>query len=73
MVIVYGTICLDRISPIERLPASGEYVELGKETIALGGEAANTAMLLRAFGADVTLVGFRRRAPEASARIIWPR
>jgi sugar/nucleoside kinase (ribokinase family) len=57
MVIVYGTVCLDRISPVERIPQPGEYAELGAERVRLGGEAANTAALLVRWGTETILVG----------------
>ncbi|MCG9896091.1 MAG: carbohydrate kinase family protein [Fimbriimonadaceae bacterium] len=57
MVVVYGTVCLDRLRRVPRLPETGGYVEIQEELIALGGEAANTGAALVAWGARVRLVG----------------
>lgn len=56
-VVVFGTICLDRVRRVPRLPAPGGYVEIGSETILLGGEAANTANALASWGDPVFLTG----------------
>lgn len=57
MIVVFGTICLDRLRRVERLPRPGEYVEIESEAVTLGGEAANTVRALRAWGAESVLVG----------------
>ena len=57
MLVVYGTVCLDRIRRVERLPEKGGYAEITSELDLLGGEAANTALALAAWGADVLLFG----------------
>ncbi len=56
MVLVFGTICLDRIHLIPKLPKPGGYVEISMETEGLGGEAANTALAIMALGGNVKLV-----------------
>jgi sugar/nucleoside kinase (ribokinase family) len=55
VIVVYGTVCQDRIHLLPRLPKPGGYVESMGVTLALGGEAANTALALLKLGADVTL------------------
>jgi sugar/nucleoside kinase (ribokinase family) len=57
MVVVYGTVCLDRLREVPRLPDQGGYVEIAAERQALGGEAANTCAALRSWGAKCRLVG----------------
>lgn len=55
MIVVYGTVCLDRIRQVERLPEKGGYAEILAETDLLGGEAANTAVALAQWGAGPVL------------------
>lgn len=57
MIVVYGTVCLDRLRQVPGLPGLGSYVEIESERAALGGEAANTAAALQSWGDEVTLVG----------------
>ncbi|MBC8066638.1 MAG: carbohydrate kinase family protein [Chlorobia bacterium] len=57
MILVFGTICIDRIRRVPHLPANGGYVEITEETDLLGGEAANTANALKIWGAEVSLYG----------------
>jgi sugar/nucleoside kinase (ribokinase family) len=57
MILVFGTICLDRVMQISRLPEPGGYVPVESEAIYLGGEAANTANALRSWGCEAALVG----------------
>jgi sugar/nucleoside kinase (ribokinase family) len=57
MIVVFGTICLDRVMRIPSLPTPGGYVEVLSEELMLGGEAANTANVLQAWGADYLLAG----------------
>lgn len=62
MVLVYGTVCIDRFLQVKKLPVAGGYVEVDFEMLALGGEAANTAVALGKWGTKVELttnsVGF---------------
>ncbi len=57
MVLIFGTICIDRIRRIPHFPPMGGYVEVEEEFDLLGGEAANTAGALAAWGANVRLLG----------------
>jgi sugar/nucleoside kinase (ribokinase family) len=57
MILVFGTICLDRIRHVPLLPAPGGYVSVQDEETRLGGEAANTAYALAGWGAELKLVG----------------
>jgi ribokinase len=57
MILVFGTICLDRIHRVPRLPKPGGYVEISESTTGLGGEAANTAFALQKWKAHFKLVG----------------
>jgi sugar/nucleoside kinase (ribokinase family) len=57
MIVVFGTVCLDIVRRVPRLPAVGGYVEVEEELRLLGGEAANTANALNAWGAQVRLYG----------------
>lgn len=57
MVLVFGTICLDRIRRVDRLPIPGGYEPVRSESWALGGEAANTATALLAWGCPVVWAG----------------
>ncbi len=50
MTVVFGTVCLDRVRRLPHLPSPGGYVEVLHETVSLGGEAANTATALVAWG-----------------------
>lgn len=59
MILVFGTICLDRVRLVPRLPNPGGYVEIERELVLLGGEAANTAGALKAWGREVVLCGNR--------------
>lgn len=56
MIVVFGTVCIDRLRGVPELPAPGGYVEAQWEEVLLGGEAANTANALRAWGDSPTLV-----------------
>ena len=42
MITVYGTLCLDRLHQVPRLPRAGGYVEISHTEHSLGGEAFNT-------------------------------
>lgn len=57
MILIFGTICLDRVRRVPSLPSSGGYVEAIDEIIMLGGEAANTALALQKWGAEMELFG----------------
>eukprot|EP01113_Clastostelium_recurvatum_P003295 TRINITY_DN11432_c0_g1_i1.p1 TRINITY_DN11432_c0_g1~~TRINITY_DN11432_c0_g1_i1.p1 ORF type:complete len:351 (+),score=41.67 TRINITY_DN11432_c0_g1_i1:2-1054(+) len=57
---IYGTVCVDRVRKISTLPSRGGYVDIEDERAMLGGEAANTAVVLAqwmgASSSDVSLV-----------------
>jgi ribokinase len=57
MILVFGTICVDRVCRLAAMPEAGGYVEAISEVRMLGGEAANTAYALRSWGAEVVLAG----------------
>lgn len=57
MVVVYGTICRDRVHRVGKLPLSGGYEEILEEFESIGGEAVNTALALKSWGHDTILVG----------------
>jgi len=84
-VLVYGTVCLDVLWRVEKLPPPGGYVDILEERREIGGEAANTAMALARWGVKVALVGnafgddedghllrslFSRDAPEIDLRFL---
>lgn len=57
MIVVFGSINIDLVTPVERLPGAGETV-LGPEyAIHPGGKGANQALAARRAGGDVALVG----------------
>jgi sugar/nucleoside kinase (ribokinase family) len=56
VILVFGTVCLDRVMRVPHLPQLGGYVGIQDEALFLGGEAANTAFALNAWGAEVVLV-----------------
>ena len=55
--LVFGSVCIDRLRRVPELPAVGGYVEILSEDIMLGGEAANTANALRSWGHPLMLSG----------------
>lgn len=55
--LVFGSVCVDRVRRVATLPAPGGYVEIESERRYLGGEAANTATALRSWGVPVRLAG----------------
>lgn len=57
MVLVFGTVCLDRVRSVPFLPTKGHYVEVLEQQVLLGGEAANTANALLAWNEPVDLFG----------------
>jgi ribokinase len=56
MVLVFGTVCLDRVMQVPHLPDPGGYVAIESEAVYLGGEAANTANALKSWGVELELV-----------------
>ncbi len=57
MILVFGTVCLDRIRRVAELPSAGGYAEVREEHESLGGEAANTASALTLWRVEVVLLG----------------
>lgn len=57
MILVFGTVCLDRIRRVPELPSIGGYAEVSEEQESLGGEAANTASALTLWRVEVCLAG----------------
>jgi len=55
MILVFGTVCVDRVCRLARMPETGGYVEAASEVRMLGGEAANTACALRSWGSELVL------------------
>lgn len=53
MIVVFGTVCVDRMRKVPRLPQQGGYIGVVEETDHLGGEAANTTHALITWGAQV--------------------
>ncbi|MCW5941617.1 MAG: carbohydrate kinase family protein [Fimbriimonadaceae bacterium] len=70
MVTVFGTVCLDRVRRVAKLPPAGGYVEIDEEAAFLGGEASNTAVALVAWGNPALLFGNSLgRGPESD--LLW--
>lgn len=57
MILVYGTVCLDRVLRVPHIPPPGGYVSIESEHWRLGGEAANTAFALKTWGGEFKFYG----------------
>jgi ribokinase len=57
MIVVFGSLNVDLVTPVERLPGAGETVMGPGYALHPGGKGANQALAARRAGADVTLVG----------------
>lgn len=57
MIVVFGSINLDLVTPVERLPGAGETVMGAAYALHPGGKGANQALAARRYGAEVALVG----------------
>lgn len=57
MIVVIGSINLDMITPVDRLPGPGETVRGGAFATAAGGKGANQALAAARAGAKVRMVG----------------
>jgi len=57
MIVVFGSINIDLVTPVERLPGAGETVLGPGYAVHPGGKGANQALAARRAGADVVLVG----------------
>src|SRR5437763_8428660 len=57
MILVFGSINIDLLLPVPRLPAPGETVLGGDYALAPGGKGANQALAARRAGAEVAMAG----------------
>lgn len=57
MITVFGSLNVDLVTPVERLPSAGETVMGPNYALHPGGKGANQALAARRAGADVVLVG----------------
>jgi len=57
MIVVFGSINIDLVVPVERLPRPGETVLGPHYTLVPGGKGANQALAAARAGADVRLIG----------------
>lgn len=57
MITVYGTVCLDRIVRVPRIPDLGGFEEAVSSSDMVGGEASNTSIALVKWGNRVRLIG----------------
>lgn len=57
MIVVFGSINIDLVTPVDRLPGPGETVLGPGYALHPGGKGANQALAARRAGADVVLVG----------------
>lgn len=70
MVVVYGTVCRDRLHCVQHLPPPGGYVEITEDLDMIGGEAVNTALALSRWGVDNTLTGNSPGTPELTQMLV---
>lgn len=57
MIVVFGSINIDLVTPVERLPGAGETVLGPGYEVHPGGKGANQALAARRAGAEVSLIG----------------
>jgi ribokinase len=57
MIVVFGSLNVDLVTPVERLPGAGETVLGPGYALHPGGKGANQALAARRAGAEVTMVG----------------
>lgn len=57
MIVVFGSLNVDLVTPVERLPGAGETVMGPGYALHAGGKGANQALAARRAGAEVVLVG----------------
>lgn len=70
MIVVPGSINLDLIARVERLPAPGETVQGPAFVTAPGGKGANQALAARRAGADVAMIGAVGADPQAGEALV---
>ncbi len=70
MILVFGTICIDRLRRVPKLPVPGGYVEIEEELTLLGGEAANTGNALRVWGDEIAFTG-NQIGDSPDADVLW--
>jgi len=69
MIVVFGSINIDLVTPVERLPGPGETVLGPGYALHPGGKGANQALAARRAGADVVLIGATGRDRFADAAL----
>ncbi|MEO8753977.1 MAG: ribokinase [Casimicrobiaceae bacterium] len=69
MVIVFGSINLDLVARVERIPAPGQTLSATAFAMAPGGKGANQALAARRAGAEVALFGAVGRDTFAAAAL----
>jgi len=69
MIVVFGSINVDLIVPVARLPRLGETVLGGDYALLPGGKGANQALAARRAGAEVVLAGAVGADPFADAAL----
>jgi ribokinase len=69
MILVFGSVNVDLVFPVPRLPGPGETVLGGDYALFGGGKGANQALAARRAGAEVTLVGAVGRDGFAAAAL----
>jgi len=57
MIVVFGSINIDLVTPVERLPGAGETVLGPGYSVHPGGKGANQALAARRAGAEVAMIG----------------
>ena len=70
MVVVLGSINLDLVARVTRIPVAGETLSGTTFAMAPGGKGANQALAARAAGAEVALFGATGRDPFAAAALV---
>jgi sugar/nucleoside kinase (ribokinase family) len=70
LILVFGTICIDRLRRVPHLPIPGGYVGIEQELLLLGGEAANTANALVVWGDEIAFTG-NRIGRSSDSDVLW--
>src|SRR5436190_3226660 len=65
MIVVFGSINIDLVATVERLPAAGETLRGRSFSMSPGGKGANQALAARRAGASVAMYGAVGRDPFA--------